>query len=88
MNRNGPHGCGGFTLAEVLVAMALLGLVLIMMFSALHTTSRSWYLGEARAVQNDERRLVQSFLRRQFEQVVPLLQFDSPPLRLQRLDDS
>ena len=70
MRLNGSHK--GFTLIEVLIALTLFSLVLVMIFSALHSANRSWQGANARLQNNDEQRMALMFLRRQLEQIVPL----------------
>lgn len=72
----------GFTLVEVLIAMTLFSMIMLMMFTALNTTSRNWYLTEAKTEKNDERRLIQGFIRKQFEQLVPMLQLSQSDNRV------
>ena len=67
----------GFTLPEVLVGMALLGIVLVMIFTGLHTTSRSWESGVRQAQENDDYRLVLSFIRREINETIPIIYLDS-----------
>lgn len=72
----------GFTLLEVLVAMTLLSLILLLMFNALNIGNRHWHAGEAKTTATDNRRLIRSFIRKQFEQTVPLLQLSQSANRL------
>lgn len=67
----------GFTLLELLIAMTLLGLILVMVYSGLRLGMRGWDAGEQRADAMNEMRLVQDFLRRQFEQSA-LVYWDDP----------
>jgi len=63
----------GFTLVEVLVGLALLGFILVMLFSGLHTTSRTWEAGNRQVDANEDHRVALSFIRKQISQAVPLL---------------
>lgn len=72
MNRLRPKIPPGFTLVEVLVGLTLLGFVLVMIFSALYSTSRSWTAGDRQAQANDDFRLILSFVRREFNETVPI----------------
>jgi general secretion pathway protein J len=61
----------GFTLLELLLALALLGLVLAVVFGALRLSSRSWDSGEDRMERVGQMRIAESFLRSQFNQLFP-----------------
>lgn len=67
---------GGFTLIEVLIGMTLFSLVLVLIFSGLHSISRSWRAANLQAEDNDNYRLVMSFIRRQLSQARPILYLD------------
>jgi len=58
----------GFTLLELLIAMALMGLVLVMLYGSLRLGMRSWDAGEQRAESVNEVRLIEDFIRRQLRQ--------------------
>ncbi|MDH4108015.1 MAG: prepilin-type N-terminal cleavage/methylation domain-containing protein [Gammaproteobacteria bacterium] len=62
----------GFTLVELLVAIAILGLLMSAAFGALRLGSRSLEEGVRRADRTEELRSSADFLRRQFSQLVPL----------------
>ncbi len=66
-------GCDGFTLVELLIAIALFGLVLAGLYGGLRIATRASDAGEARARDNDELRAVMGFLRFELGQVVPLV---------------
>ncbi len=55
----------GFTLLEVLIAMALFGLMLSLVFSTLHMAARAWESGEPQASALSGRLVVERFLRDQ-----------------------
>ena len=83
MNRQPPRPAwAGFTLLEVLIAMSLLSLILLLLFTALHTGGRYWHASEARVAAADKRRLTRAFIRKQFEQAVPLRQISSSANRV------
>ena len=67
----------GFTLLELLIAMTLLGLVLVMLYSGFNIGLRSWDKGEAVAEQLNQIRLTQEFLRRQLRQSVTVFRTDA-----------
>lgn len=62
----------GFTLLEVLVAMALFSLILVLLGGLLYTTSRNLSASEQRFSANDVQRLATEAFRRQLEQSIPL----------------
>ena len=65
----GSHrGQTGFTLLELVVAITLMGLVLVMLYSGLRLGLNGWDSGEARAEATNRLRLVEEFLRRQLAQ--------------------
>ena len=74
MNRRAPapRPAPGFTLLEILLAISLLSLILLLLFSALFSANRSWAATERRIAQNDELRLVAEFIQRQLAEQAPL----------------
>ena len=74
MNRRAPapRPAPGFTLLEILLAISLLSLILLLLFSALFSANRSWAATERRIAQNDELRLVAEFIQRQLAAQAPL----------------
>ena len=74
MNRRAPapRPAPGFTLIEILLAVSLLSLILLLLFSALFSANRSWAATERRIAQNDELRLVAEFIQRQLAAQAPL----------------
>lgn len=62
----------GFTLLEMLVGLTLLGVLLILIYSALNIGLRAWDTGDKRAGEASHQRIVQSFLRRELGQVFPI----------------
>lgn len=75
-HRNRVNRNRGFTLVEILVALTLFSLVLAMIFSGLHSSSKSWKKSEAQVAENDTRRLDLGFVRKQLAQAVPLVLLD------------
>lgn len=63
----------GFTLIELLIAMTLAGLVLAGLYSGLRLGLRASETAERRAAVNQELRAVLGFIRRQLDQIYPLL---------------
>ncbi|MBL1140415.1 MAG: prepilin-type N-terminal cleavage/methylation domain-containing protein [Proteobacteria bacterium] len=72
----------GFTLIEVIIAMTILSLILVLLFSTLFTANRSWQSTERKISQNDELRLVGYFIQRQLSQNVPLMWVSKEERRL------
>jgi len=66
----------GFTLVELLVAIALLGLLLTAAFGSLTLGARSWEAAINRAERSHELRSSLEFLRRQFTHLIPLSRHD------------
>lgn len=66
----------GFTLVEILVALTLFSLTLGMLFSGLHSSSRSWQKSEQQIEINDNFRLELAFIRKKLGQTVPLIMLD------------
>ncbi len=64
----------GFTLLELVVAITLMGLVLVMLYSGLRLGMNSWDGGERRAEATQRLRLAQEFLRRQLTQSITVRQ--------------
>jgi len=62
----------GFTLLEMLIGLALLALMMVLVYSALHVGIRSWDAGDARVGEAAQQRIVQSFIRREFAQLFPV----------------
>ena len=64
----------GFTLLELVVAITLMGLVLVMLYSGLRLGLNGSDSGEARAGATNRLRLVEEFLRRQLAQSMTVYQ--------------
>ena len=63
----------GFTLIEILIAIVLLSMILLLLFSSLYTANKHWQIGEKKIEKNNEIRLVNKFIRRQISQATPIL---------------
>ena len=72
----------GFTLLEVLVATTLFSFILIMLYSSLFSTGHHWRVSEIHARQNEDKRLILSFIRRVIEQTSPMIQREAKESRL------
>jgi general secretion pathway protein J len=66
----------GFTLLELVVAITLMGLVLVVLYSGLRLGLNGWDSGEARAEATNRLRLVEEFLRRQLAQSLTVYRTD------------
>ena len=67
----------GFTLLEMLIAMTLLALLMVVLYSGLHLGIRSWQTGLAHTQRVGDMRLVESFLRDRLRQSVSVFRNDS-----------
>lgn len=60
---------GGFTLIELLIAMTLVGLMLVLIFSGLRLGAKSWDAAELRATESGDQRLIGTFLQRSLKEM-------------------
>ena len=67
-------GQAGFTLLELVIAITLMGLILVVLYSGLRLGLNGSESGEQRAESTDRLRLVQEFLRRQLAQSMTVYQ--------------
>jgi len=67
----------GFTLVEVLVAMTLLSLVLVTLYSGLYSAGQSWQAGERQIKANENQRLELAFLQKKISSAIPLTLYDA-----------
>lgn len=67
-----PRGQGGFTLIELVVALAILGTMLVLMYSGLSFALRSWDAGDANGRRTADRRIGENFLRREVTEIFPM----------------
>jgi general secretion pathway protein J len=72
----------GFTLIELVVAMALLGVMMLLLYSGLSFALRSWDAGEANGRRTADRRIGENFLRRELTEVFPMRWKDTQMLKL------
>lgn len=63
----------GFTLVEILIGLTLLSLIMLLLFSSLHTAGKSWSSGEDKITRTDELRLASQFIRQRLSQSVPII---------------
>ncbi len=66
----------GFTLIEVLIAMTILSLILVLLFSTIFTANRTWAATERKISHNDELRFIAQFIQKNLSQNTPLLWVD------------
>jgi general secretion pathway protein J len=62
----------GFTLLEMLIGLALLGMMMALIYAALNFALRAWDTGDARISESAHLRVVDSFLRRELGTVFPV----------------
>ncbi len=65
-------GQGGFTLVELLIAMSLIALMLVLLFSGLRLGAKSWDAAELRAAESGDQRLIWTFLQRSLKEMKPV----------------
>lgn len=75
-HRQCPGTTAGFTLVELLVAVAILSLLSALLFGGLRFGTRAWERAEAHAGLASEVQLVQAFLRQRLGQAAPLRRRD------------
>jgi general secretion pathway protein J len=62
----------GFTLIELVVAMALLATMMVLLYSGLAFALRSWDAGEVNGRRTADRRIGENFLRRELAELFPM----------------
>ncbi|HXN16093.1 MAG TPA: prepilin-type N-terminal cleavage/methylation domain-containing protein [Usitatibacter sp.] len=67
-----PKAHAGFTLIELVVAMALLGAMMVLLYSGLSFALRGWDAGDANGRRTADRRLGENFLRRELRELFPM----------------
>lgn len=68
----GKQQINGFTLLEVLLAMSLLSIMMVLLFSSLRVGTESWHKGEEKIAQVSEKAVVYQFFRRHLPMIKPL----------------
>lgn len=72
----------GFTLIEVVLAMVLLGVMMVLLYSGLSFAMRAWDAGDANGRRTAERRLGENFLRRELAELFPMRWKDPMQVKL------
>ncbi|MDO9168684.1 MAG: prepilin-type N-terminal cleavage/methylation domain-containing protein [Methylobacter sp.] len=62
----------GFTLIEVLIAMTLLSIMVVLLFSSLSICAKSWEQGESKIAEVNEAAVVYHFFQRHLSSAIPL----------------
>lgn len=66
------HRQYGFTLIEVLIAMALLSIMVVLLFGSLRICAQSWEQGESKIAEVNEVAVVYNFFQRHLASAIPL----------------
>jgi general secretion pathway protein J len=67
-----PRRAAGFTLIEVVVAMTLLGIMMVLLYSGLSFAMRSWDAAERVGTRATDQRIGTNFLRREMGETFPM----------------
>jgi general secretion pathway protein J len=67
----------GFTLIEMLIAMTLLGIMVVLLFSSLKIAAESWNAGESKLIEVNRKAVVYQFFKRHLTTIRPVL-FSKP----------
>lgn len=76
------RGARGFTLLELMIGLALLGLIVTLLFAGLQLTLRGWDEAETAGERANRMRLVQALLLRELAAVYPYRWKNSPDMNL------
>lgn len=63
----------GFTLIEMLIAMTLLGVMVVLLFSSLKIAAESWNAGEAKIIEVNRKAVVYQFFKRHLTTTRPVM---------------
>ena len=72
----------GFTLIEIVVAMVLLGVTMLLLYSGMSFALRSWDASDVNGRRTAERRLGENFLRRELSEMFPMRWKDATQLKM------
>ena len=67
-----PRAQSGFTLVELVIALAMLGVMMALLYSGLAFSFRSWDAGELHGRREADRRIGENFLRRELTELFPM----------------
>jgi general secretion pathway protein J len=73
---------GGFTLVEIMVAMVLLSITMLLLYSGLSFALRAWDAGDINGRRTADRRLGENFLRRELSELFPMRFKDATQLKV------
>lgn len=73
---------GGFTLVEVVLAMVLLGTMMLLLYSGISFSLRSWDAADANGGRAADQRIARNFLRREISEIFPMRWKDPMQLKL------
>ena len=73
----------GFTLIEVLIAMTLLGVMVVLLFSSLRIAAESWEAGETKTAQVNQKAVVYQFFKRHLSSIRPLPMLENEAVDLE-----
>jgi general secretion pathway protein J len=73
---------GGFTLIELVIALALMGVMVLFMYSGLAFGLRGWDAADTNGRRTADRRIAENFLRREVAELFPMRWKDPLVLRL------
>jgi general secretion pathway protein J len=79
---NARNRQAGFTLIELVVAMALLGTMMLLLYSGLTFALKGWDAGDANGQRTTDRRIGENFLRRELSELFPMRWKDPMTLKL------
>lgn len=74
-----PFRRNGFTLIEVLIAMTLLGVMVVLLFSSLRIAAESWNAGEDKMAAVNQKAVVYQFFKRHLTAIRPLPLLNTDP---------
>jgi general secretion pathway protein J len=72
----------GFTLIEIVLAMVLLSVMMLLLYSGLSFALRSWDVGDTHGRRTADRRIGENFLRRELTEVFPMRWKDPMAVKL------
>jgi general secretion pathway protein J len=72
----------GFTLVEIVLAMVLLSVMMLLLYSGLSFALRSWDAGDSHGRRTADRRIGENFLRRELTEVFPMRWKDATTLKV------